>query len=106
MTRLKTSRLRRRVSVLIEIAALGLALLTAAGGERLEAQECPGLPIYGAPNNELWDGGVQSVGILRPTVTRDGLTLYFDANGAWEIWTAQRDKVEDPWAQPRFSPRR
>jgi Tol biopolymer transport system component len=40
-----------------------------------------------------------------PTVSKDGLSLYFRSNrlggyGAFDIWVAQRHSVEDPWGTP------
>ena len=40
-----------------------------------------------------------------PTISKDGLSLYFRSNrpggeGGFDIWVSQRDSLEDPWQAP------
>jgi hypothetical protein len=41
----------------------------------------------------------------RPNVSRDGLEIFFDSNrpggaGGYDIWSATRSRLLDPWAAP------
>ncbi len=40
-----------------------------------------------------------------PSITADGLELYFDSNrpggqGSWDLWVAKRDSTQGPWGTP------
>jgi serine/threonine protein kinase len=62
--------------------------------------------------NEPWQEPVNLGGIIntefeesRPSLTKDGLELYFDSKrsggyGNWDIWVSRRATPNDPWQEP------
>jgi Tol biopolymer transport system component len=65
-----------------------------------------------APVFSVWSAAVNLGPVVNsssydacPTISKDGLSLYFRSNrpggnGDFDIWVSQRDAVEDPWGTP------
>jgi Tol biopolymer transport system component len=84
------------------VVALGTAvLLLAVSGELVRAQKYTNWsppvnlgPVINSPSNEG-----------NPTISNDGLTLYFASNrpggvGGNDIWVANRESLDSPWSPP------
>lgn len=97
---------------------VALALLLGCGTESAEIlsppiQSAAQLVADDAPQYSDWSAPVNlgpvvnsTVVDIDPSISKDGLSLYFDSNrpggfGGWDIWVAQRASTEMPWGTPR-----
>ncbi len=78
------------------LVAAGVLLI---GGRNAKADFAFGTPTNLGPtvNSSVWDNV--------PTVSADGLSLFFDSmrpggQGGFDIWVTTRETVQDPWGQP------
>ena len=87
------------------LGLIGVSGLLVLGWVPLQAGEEP--PLFSA-----WSAAINLGPVVNsssydacPTISKDGLSLYFRSNrsggnGDFDIWVSQRDAVEDPWGVP------
>jgi Tol biopolymer transport system component len=83
----------------MSLVILGFIAALVFGGSRAKADY-----IFGEPTN-LGSVVNSSAYDEAPSVSADGLTLYFNSNrpggyGAFDLWMTTRPTKEDPWGQP------
>jgi len=100
----------------MSLTLVALALFWACGAEP-ELPSAPGmlaadLTADDAPQYSDWSAPVNlgpvvnsASGEIEVTISKDGLSLYFDSNrpggfGSFDIWVSQRASVDDPWGPP------
>ena len=95
----ESTRANRSLHPLIELTVLGMACLLVLLPERLTAQVCPELPIFGGEKAFEWDQGFQPVNQMASfSTSADGLTMYFDRLGGDAISKTQRETTDQPWS--------
>jgi len=99
-------RLRVRIGLRpLVFVAVGAALLSAVAISA-RPDDPPTFGPWSAPVNLGKVVNSSSAYDACPTISRDGLSLYFRSDrpqhseGGFDIWVAQRDSVDDPWERP------
>jgi len=98
--------MKRRFGKVLGVAGLtGLLLLVSALAIAQDAPRFSGWsePVNLGPVVNAWGDWTVAYDAC-PTISKDGLSLYFRSNrpghGSFDIWVSQRDSLEEPWGVP------
>ena len=97
-------RSNQSVPTFTKLTTVTIAFLLASFAERLTAQVCPQLPIFGGETAFEWDQGFPSNRIVSFCTSVDRHTMYFDQRGGGPIWKTQRAAIDLPWSSPAEVP--